>query len=110
MNTTTVLESELNALIQLAINKYQSGQLDEAESIYRLIYEQLIQNKFENKISKDSLKKLHRVIILNFGDILQTQGKLTEATQVYQQYLKKSTKPLLMFIITWEIFFKYRVN
>ncbi|KAF3888907.1 MULTISPECIES: tetratricopeptide repeat protein [Nostocales] len=88
MNTTTVLESELNALIQLAINKYQSGQLDEAESIYRSIYEQLIQNKFENKISKDSLKKLHRVIILNFGDILQTQGKLTEATQVYQQYLK----------------------
>jgi len=83
MNTENISESNLKSLIQIAMQKQYSGQLDEAETIYR----QILQTQPEHQIGQISQKNLYHVFVLNFGYVLHQQGKLTEAIKLYQQSL-----------------------
>ena len=83
MNTENISESNLKSLIQFAMQKQYSGQLDEAETIYR----QILKSQPEHQVGQLSVGNLYHVFVLNFGYVLHQQGKLTEAIKLYQQSL-----------------------
>ncbi|MGM3305981.1 tetratricopeptide repeat protein [Anabaena sp. WFMT] len=87
MNTENISELNIKSLIQMAVQKHQLGQWSEAESIYRSIYNQISQTQHDDQVTKNSLEDLYHLIVLNYGDVLQNQGKFHEATQIYKQAL-----------------------
>ncbi|MBF2065164.1 MAG: tetratricopeptide repeat protein [Calothrix sp. C42_A2020_038] len=84
MNKNTT-ESNVQSLIQAAVQKHQSGQLNEAESLYKQILQ--LQPEVANQDYQDYLL----VAISNLGNIFEQQGKLDAACESYQQAL--SFKP-----------------
>lgn len=70
MNTANIPESNIESLIQIAMQKHKSNQLDEAESIYK----QILQKQ------PNSTK-----IWFALGNLYQVQGLLPEAEQAYRQ-------------------------
>ncbi|MBD2771522.1 tetratricopeptide repeat protein [Iningainema tapete] len=83
MNTENISESNIISLFQTAIQKQYSGQLNEAETIYK----QILETQPEDGEGQISLGNLFHPFILNFGYVLHQQGKLTEAIKLYQQSL-----------------------
>lgn len=83
MKTENISESHIKYRLQIAVQKQKLGQLDEAETIYRKI----LQSQFEQHVGQQSLGDIYKQAILNFGVILQQQGKLTEALKLYEQTL-----------------------
>jgi predicted O-linked N-acetylglucosamine transferase (SPINDLY family) len=74
--------AKLRNLMQIAIQKQYSGQLDEAETIYK----QILETQQDEK-GQIILGNLFYPFVLNFGYVLHQQGKLTEAIKLYQQSL-----------------------
>ena len=88
MSTKDIVESNLKSLIKTAAQNHQSGQLKEAEATYQ----QLILEIQPNHLEKYSfLANLYHVVLMDFGNVLQKQGKLEESIELYQQAL--SFKP-----------------
>ena len=83
MNTKNISQSEVKSLIQTAIQKQESGQLDEMETIYRRILETQ-----PDHLGQQSLGKLYYQVMLSLGDVLHKQGKLKEAIKLYQKILE----------------------
>jgi protein O-GlcNAc transferase len=84
MKTKNISQSEVKSLIQTAIQKQESGQLDEMEKIYRKI----LATQRNHVLGQQSLGNLYYQVMLSLGDVLHKQGKLTEAIKLYQQILK----------------------
>lgn len=84
MNTKFFLESNVKSLIDTAAQKHKLGNLHEAESIYR----QVLKIESTSAVEQDLLNKIHHLIITDLGNVLQKQGKLSEAVESYQQALK----------------------
>ncbi|MGH8000706.1 MAG: tetratricopeptide repeat protein [Brasilonema sp.] len=83
MNTENILESKVKYLIQIATHKHKSGQLDEAETIYR----QILQTQSEHQIGQHSSRNPYLLVMHRLGDVLHKQGKFTEAIKLYKQTL-----------------------
>jgi protein O-GlcNAc transferase len=86
MNKKKLSQTNLKSLIQIAMQKSKSGQLGEAESIYKRILK-TFHNQATTFSAQDNLKDLYELIIIDFGDILQKQGKLEEAISFYREAL-----------------------
>ena len=84
MKTKNISQAEVKSLIQTAIQKQESGQLDEMEKIYRKI----LATQRNHLLGQQSLGNLYYQVMLSLGDVLHKQGKLTEAIKLYQQILK----------------------
>ena len=85
MNKKEFSESNINSLIQIAVQKHQSGELDEAE----LLYKQILQIQPKSVNEQEYLEKEYRPIIIgNLGNIFEQQGKLDTAVEHYQQTLQ----------------------
>ncbi len=85
MNNQNSSESNLKSLIQIAVQKHQLGQLDEAE----LLYKQLLKLLSQYVSEQDSLEDRYRSIVIgNLGSIFEQQGKLEAAVEYYQQALR----------------------
>ncbi|MGB3638684.1 MAG: tetratricopeptide repeat protein [Rivularia sp. (in: cyanobacteria)] len=85
MNKKEFSESNINSLIQIAVQKHQSGELDEAE----LLYKQILQIEPRSINEQEYLEKEYRPIIIgNLGNIFEQQGKLDTAVEHYQQTLQ----------------------
>jgi len=80
MNDENISEANIKSLIQIAVQKHQSGELDAAESLYKQILQ--IQPKDEQE------KEYRPIIIGNLGNIFERQGKLDAAVEHYQQTLR----------------------
>ena len=76
MNTNKVLESNIQSLINTAVEQHQLGQLDEAKSLYQQVLQVLSP---ENQY--------HPIVISNLAIIFEQQGKLDAAVEYYQQAL-----------------------
>jgi protein O-GlcNAc transferase len=77
MNSENI-ESRIKSLIQMATQKHQSGQLDEAESLYKQILQ--FQLQLENQY--------YPIASSNLGSLFEQQGKLDAAVESYQQALR----------------------
>ncbi|HAX78019.1 MAG TPA: hypothetical protein DCY88_19905 [Cyanobacteria bacterium UBA11372] len=78
MNTENISASNIKSLLEIAVQKHQSGEWDEAENFYKNILN--IQGELEN---------IDRAIALgNLANIFEKQGKLDAALEYYQQALK----------------------
>jgi predicted O-linked N-acetylglucosamine transferase (SPINDLY family) len=78
MNNENFSEDNIKSLIEIAIWKHQSGQWDEAESLYKHIL------KFASKLEN----QYHLIVISNLANIFEKQGKLEASVEYYQQALK----------------------
>lgn len=83
MDTKNVLETNISSLLDIGIEKHNSGKFDEAE----IIYKQIIDSQ-----PVDSLGNIYPIAMINLGSVLQEQGKYTQAIQVYNQVLKHYPK------------------
>ncbi len=86
MSSKIISKSDVQSLIQAAMQKQNLGQLDEAETVYRQIL-QILQTQPEYQVGQ-SLQNLYTEVTLNFGDVLHKRGKLTEATKLYEKILE----------------------
>ncbi len=85
MSTKDIVESKLKSLIKTAAQNHQLGQLKEAE----LTYQQLLLQIKPNHLEQYSfLANLYHVVLMDFGNVLQKQGKLEESIGLYQQALR----------------------
>ncbi|WP_019504759.1 tetratricopeptide repeat protein [Pleurocapsa sp. PCC 7319] len=85
MNQKEFSESNLKSLIEIAVQKHQLGQLDEAELLYKQVLQVLAQSVSE----QDSFRSQYLpIVISNLGNIFEQQGKLESAEEYYQQALK----------------------
>ncbi|NBD15478.1 MAG: tetratricopeptide repeat protein, partial [Cyanobacteria bacterium] len=85
MNNENNSATNLKFLIQLALQKHQFGQLDEAE----LLYEQVLEVFPQHCSEPDSLEQEYRPIVIgNLGHLFEQQGKLEAAAEHYQQTLQ----------------------
>ena len=78
MNTQNISESNIKSLIQIAVEKHQSSQWDEAESLYK----QILQFPLELE------NQYYPIASSNLGSIFEQQGKLDAAVEFYQQALR----------------------
>ncbi|KAB8333292.1 tetratricopeptide repeat protein [Scytonema tolypothrichoides VB-61278] len=81
MNNKKILESiesNIKSLLQMATQKHQSGQLDEAESLYKQILQ--FQPELENQY--------YPIASSNLGSLFEQQGNLDAAVESYQQALR----------------------
>ena len=78
MNTENISDNNLKSLIEMALQKHQSGQLGEAESLYKQILQ--LQPELENQY--------HAIASSNLGSIFEQQGFLEAALKSYQQALR----------------------
>ncbi len=63
------------------VQKHQSGELDDAESLYK----QILQIQPESVDEQEYLEKeYHPILIGNLGNIFEQQGKLDTAVEHYQ--------------------------
>ncbi|MBD1847345.1 tetratricopeptide repeat protein [Cyanobacteria bacterium FACHB-63] len=77
--------SEVETLIQIALQKHQSEQWEDAE----LLYKQLLQFPLERlDVAKTVLGGLYYQIVLGLGSVLHEQAKLKAAIELYQHALK----------------------
>jgi len=81
MHSNQVLTPNLQSLIKTATQKYQQGQLEEAELLYR----KLLLTQFKSTPNHSTFGNIHHLILTDFGNVLQKRGKLDEAVQQYQQ-------------------------
>ncbi len=82
MKTKKFLESNVQSLINTAVQQHQLGKLDEAESVYR----QILHIQSDCGVGKVASENRYNLIaITNLGIIFQQQGKLDEAVKSYQQ-------------------------
>ncbi|WP_226593912.1 tetratricopeptide repeat protein, partial [Microseira wollei] len=79
MNTENISESNIESLLEIAVQKHQSGEWDEAESLYKQILT-LLQSELANQY--------HPIALGNLANIFEKQGKLDAAVEYYQQALK----------------------
>ncbi|MGD1713664.1 tetratricopeptide repeat protein, partial [Dapis sp. BLCC M172] len=85
MNKKEFSKSNIKSLIQIAVQKHQSGELDEAESLYK----QILQIHPECIDKQEDLEKEYRPIIIgNLANIFEQKGKLDAAIEHYQQTLQ----------------------
>ncbi len=84
MNTENVLELDLKSLAGTAAQKHKLGELEEAESIYRKV----LSTQSNPVRVPDALENLYHLVLLDFGTVLEKQGKLDEAVELYQQALR----------------------
>jgi predicted O-linked N-acetylglucosamine transferase (SPINDLY family) len=82
MNMENISEYNVKYLIQIALQKHQSGEWDEAESLYKQVLE--IQPECVGEPGKLYYVQAHN----NLGNILWQQGKLEAALKSYQSALK----------------------
>jgi protein O-GlcNAc transferase len=78
MNNEKISESNVKCFIQIAVQKHQSGEFDEAESLYKQILQ--LELELENEY--------HPIASSNLGSIFEQQGKLDAALECYQQALR----------------------
>jgi protein O-GlcNAc transferase len=81
MHSNTVLTANLQSLIKTATQKYQQGQLEDAEFLYR----KLLEAQSQSTTTHSEFANIHHLILTDFGNVLQKQSKLEEAVQQYQQ-------------------------
>ena len=81
MNTENILDNNVKSLMEMAVQKHQSGDLHEAESLYKQILQ--LQNQLDNQY--------HVIASSNLGSIFEQQGFLDAAQESYQEAL--SLKP-----------------
>ncbi|MEM9927505.1 MAG: tetratricopeptide repeat protein [Cyanobacteria bacterium P01_D01_bin.50] len=81
---------KIKSLVQAAAQKRKSNSLNKAECICKqaLRILQTQTNNLRKKGRKADLKELYQIIALEYGEILQKQGKIEEAINLYQQVLK----------------------
>ncbi len=85
MSTQDLVESNLKSLIKTASQNHKLGQLKEAE----LTYQQLFSEIQPNHLEKYSfLANVYHLLLMDFGNVIQKQGKLEESIEFYQQALK----------------------
>ncbi len=85
MHNENLSKLNIKSLIQIAVQKHQSGDLDEAESLYK----QILQIHPECVDKQEYLAKEDRpIIICNLGNIFEKQGKLDAAVEHYQKTLQ----------------------
>ncbi|MDJ0516704.1 MAG: tetratricopeptide repeat protein [Trichodesmium sp. MO_231.B1] len=85
MKTKNISEYNIKSLIQIAVQKHQLGELDEAESLYK----QILQIHPECIDKQEDLEKEYRPIIIgNLANIFEQKGKLDAAVDHYQQSLQ----------------------
>jgi protein O-GlcNAc transferase len=77
MDTENNIKDDVKSLAQMAVQKHQSGQWDEAE----LLYKQILQIRFELE------NQYHPIVNVNLGSLYEQQGKLVAAIEYYQQAL-----------------------
>jgi protein O-GlcNAc transferase len=77
MNTENILDNNVKSLMEMAVQKHQSGQLHEAEFLYKHILK--LQDQFDNQY--------HAIASSNLGSIFEQQGLLEAAQESYQQAL-----------------------
>ena len=82
MNSESVSESNIKSLLQIALQKHQSGELYEAESLYK----QILQIQPES-IDEQEYKEYRAIVIGNLGNIFEQQGKFDTAVDYYQKTL-----------------------
>ena len=93
MNAQPALESQIKVLIDNASQKHRSGQLDEAESIYNQILETQTNSVIPgNTFVNLHPKNLYPLVLADFGIVLQKQGKLEAAVNIYRQALRIDPK------------------
>ena len=74
MNTENNLESNVKSLLQIAVQKKQSGQLEAAIEYYQKALQ---------------LKPDYAEVHFNLGNVLEQKGKLVEAIEAYQKALQR---------------------
>ncbi|MDY7020543.1 MAG: tetratricopeptide repeat protein [Cyanobacteriota bacterium] len=84
MNTQSI-EYYLKSLIKTAAQNHQLGELEKAEFIYQKLLFQIQPNHLKEY---DFLTKIYHIILMDFGNVLQKQGKLEGAIKYYQEALK----------------------
>jgi protein O-GlcNAc transferase len=82
MSSKNLLKSEIQSLVQMAMQKQQSGQLNEAEMIYKSVLYQSA-----HQVGQYCLGNLYKLVIHSLGDVLRKQGKLKEALEHYQKVI-----------------------
>jgi protein O-GlcNAc transferase len=88
MDTKNISNLQINSLFQIALQKHQSGQWNEAEFLYK----QILEIQSESLDEQDESKKEYQALVINnLGIIFEQQGKLKAALEAYQQAL--SMKP-----------------
>jgi protein O-GlcNAc transferase len=78
MNTENILNNNVKFLIEMAMQKHQSGQWDEAEFLYQHILQ----------LEPDLENQYYATASSNLGSIFEQQGKLDAAVESYQQALR----------------------
>ena len=84
MHSNQVLTANLQSLIKTATQKHQNGQLEEAELLYR----KLLKTQSPSTETHATFANIYHLVLTDFGNVLQKQGNLNEATQQYQQAIK----------------------
>jgi protein O-GlcNAc transferase len=88
MDTKNISNLQINSLFQIALQKHQSGQWNEAEFLYK----QILEIQSESVDEQDETKKEYQALVINnLGIVFEQQGKLKAALEAYQQAL--SMKP-----------------
>lgn len=81
----SISESDLKSLIQLAVQKHQLGQLNEAQSLYK----QVLQIEPQVLDEQDTFRnQYYPIAVSNLGTIFEQQGELELAIEYYEQALE----------------------
>ena len=81
MKRDTCLEQELTSLVKKAAHLHQSGQLDQAE----ILYKKILSTYPERKDVNNPATEVYHLVSTDLGNVLVKQGKLAQATNFYQK-------------------------